>query len=76
MVERGDLLGGENGVVLRQDQDAGGELDFGCCRRDEGHPDQGIGQRHVVPAAGHLAAGIVGIGRCIAGRDDGVLDRP
>ena len=59
VVERGDLLGDDDRIVLRQDQDAGGQLDAGCRRGDIGHPDQRIGQQEVALAAGQAAIAIV-----------------
>ena len=76
VVERGDLLGDDDRIVLRQDQDAGGKLYAGGRRGDVGHPDQWIGQQEVALAAGQAAVGCVRIGRLVAARDDGVFHRP
>src|SRR5579875_1940207 len=74
-VERGDLLGGIERMALRENQDAGRELDLRGDRRDKGERNQRIGNRNVL-AAGNLAALRIGIGRLVALRDDDMFDRP
>src|SRR5438105_2066035 len=74
-VEGGQLLGEDDGVALREDQDAGGELQGGRDRADPRQPHQWIGDVDVL-AAGHAPVGRVGILGLVPRRHHHVLDGP
>ena len=75
-VQGGDLLGGDDGIVLRQDQDGGAEADALRMRRRPGHPDQRVRHDEFRLVAGHPAAGRIGVGGPVSLRHHGVLDGP
>jgi hypothetical protein len=74
-VERGDLLGDVERVALRQDQDAGGDLDRRRDGGDVGERQQRVGQRQVLRGR-NASAAVVRVRRLVADRDHDVLHRP
>jgi hypothetical protein len=76
MVERCDLFGDDDRIMLRQDQNAGGQLDARRRRRNVCHPDQGIGQQEIAIATRQPSIGCIRIRRLIAAWDHRVLDCP
>jgi len=76
VVDRRDLLRGDQGVALRDDEDARRELDPLGHRGHVGQPDERVRQVELLGAAGHLARPVVRVLRLVAARHDDVLDGP
>jgi hypothetical protein len=74
-VERRDLLRDVQRVALREDQDAGRELQGLRHGGDVRQRDQRVGNRHLL-GGGDLSGRVVRVGRLVADRDDDVLDGP
>src|SRR5947208_920926 len=74
-VERRELLGEDDGVALRQDEDAGREAERRGGGADPCQPDQRIGDRALL-GTGHATARRVRVLRLVVGWDDDVLDGP
>ena len=75
MVEGGQFLGKDHGVVLRNDQDAGAQAKGGRRGRHIGEPDKGVRDQRVV-FPGHHAVFGVGIGGFDAVGPDHVFTTP
>ena len=73
-VQRSDLLGLDQGVVLWYQADAGAQHDLVSGSRGDGQTDEWVG--HVAHGRWDAAVGGAAVFRCGVHRDDGVLSHP